>query len=565
MIKFERGNLNRLQVVIGSFLVLAITFLKTMPLSFPSIIWGKKSNGYLYQIFDDSDFYLGRVSSILRGNFLLSNPFMSSESNGFGAYTFLGDYWLAICSKLTGSINTGFFIDVSVKSLILFVVLAKLLKYYFKQSEIAALIILLLIFGLYPVWLVRPVNPSTGVILFIIFVYFYSSTFYVNFNRTKLSAYFLVCFLIWLAYPHLAIIVPVTLTISYLIRIYKLRGVLIYEKTLVIPLLGSLLGFVLWFSLSVLGNAMERKDSLWRIGELSSRMPGGMKESAIFICTIFVIFVVFFVKRELISLLAPLVVTLFSSVLAMNHQLITGRYGENAAHTGTAIYLISTLIFIIILFRVVDLISHKLRVKFTLFQSLILAFLLTIGQISDSITNNSRLGSEAKEKVDTYLATKKLQEKLEDSGAKNVSLPDYLATSIPLYTGIKALYTFEGTLMFPMKNSEVMERFILNRILQGDKEIEPKIAKRVFVRHFINLEARRAFNSKRTEEQLFTEVNQWQVFAERKNEEISNDLAIFIKKYNMDLVVFPSFKFEDISYDCAKVSKVGELTICTLN
>jgi hypothetical protein len=535
-----------------------------MPLSFPGIIWGKKSNGYLYPIFDDSDFYLGRVSSLLRGNLLLTNPFMLSESNGFGTYTFLGDYWLAICSKLTGSINRGFLVDVSVKSLIVFFVLAKLLKYYINHSEIAAFTILLVIFNLFPVWLLRPVNPSTGIVLFLVFLYFYFSTFSVEFNLKKLSAYFLVCFLIWPAYPHLAIIVPLTLIFAYLNKIYRLRSVLIFKKTIVIPLLGSLLGLVLWISLSILGSSIERKDSLWRIGELSSRMPGGIKEFVVFFCTILVIVVFICIRRELIDSLAPLIAILFSSIIAMNHQVITGRYGENAAHTGTAIYLISMIIFIIILFRFIDLVSRKLKFKLTLFLGLVLAFLLTSGQISQSIMSNSRLGAESKEIVSVYLETRKIQEKLEKNGAKNVSFPDHLATSVPLYSGIKSLYTFEGTLMFPMKNSEVMERFILNRILQGENGIEPRIAKKVFVRHFINLEARKSLNSMRTEAQVSAEIGQWQTFAERKNEEISTNLANFIKRYDVDSVVFPSLKLQEIPYECAKVSKVGDLTVCIL-
>jgi hypothetical protein len=343
-----------------------------------------------------------------------------------------------------------------------------------------------------------------------------------------------------------------------------LRRALIFEKTIIIPLLGSLLGFVLWISLSILGSSIESKDSLWRIGEISSRMPGGIKEFVVFLCTILVIAIFICVRRELIDSLSPLVATLFASIIAMNHQVITGRYGENAAHTGTAIYLISIVIFIIIIFRFIDLVSRKLKLKLTMFLGLVLVFLLTSGQISQSIMSNSRLGAESKEIVSVYLETREIQEKLEKNGAKNVSFPDYLATRVPLYSGIKSLYTFEGTLMFPMKNSEVMERFILNRILQGENGIEPRIAKKVFVRHFINLQARKSLNSMRTEEQVSAEIVQWQIFAERKNEEISANLANFIKRYDVDSVVFPSAKLKEIPYECAKVSKVSDLTVCTL-
>lgn len=503
----------------------------TIPVVIPNLIWEDINPELLYEIMDDASHYFTRIKSILSGNFRINNPYFEGTVPG-GGYTFIGEYLVSILSIIGGSIRFGYFFQVIFFILFSFYIVEKILRAFVNKSAFGAFIFINTAFLLFPVWFLRPVAPSTSIILYFVIL---NSALKLLRNPEAWIYWYLTTFcivLLWFSQPVVAIIGSISW--AYMI-LFKLKFFKNYSyKKAILLIISLILSPIFWYlKLNYPYHSLKYETAV-RTGLIDSRMPGGLQEVTISLAVISLVLLLScakIIKKD--NGLKMLCLFLVFANLGGNHQILSGKHAFNSSYSRPIIYSICILISIILLGNLIK--SFQINgyiMSVTLFLIIFFNYLHTYGVI-DNLSKNRPLRLESQ--VSFISRLDKIDGILSD---KVIIAPAPMGSLLPLYSRSKSLYANEGSLFYPVSNIEIIERALLNRYILNEKDLSKEDVKSLFNAYFNNLQARYSWNKKNQQEFIKFELDRLFQQALSIEKTISSNSTFFLRKYSVDGVIY---------------------------
>lgn len=516
------------------FLGLLVVLPSTFPLVFPNLIWPNISSSFLYPIQDDAIHYLVRVNEILKGNFSINNPYFFETQAG-GGYTFVGEYLVAFLSQITGSLKMGYLLQVTLYTILSFYLVNQILNFFVSNTSLWVSIIICSTFLLFPVWYLRPVAPSTGIILYLLVLYV-SLKILNSSDNIKDWFFSTICTtLLWFVQPVIAIISSLTWIYGVLIEYKNLKTDTL--KKFFLLFVSCIFSPIFWYLFVNYPDHTIRRESSLRTGLIDSRMPGGLKELIFsFVLILIFILICYRIKFKKTALIHLFIILLIAN-LGGNHQILSGKHAFNSTYSRPIIYLVGFLIIIILLDLLVK--------SFPNFKNIIKLSLVVIYIYSFSISYNNLLDLRDNRPISLekdVLYLQNLSSSNQITTSKVLAAPVQLSSLFPLYIANKSLYSKEGAIFYPVGNNEILERAILNRFLLGEKVLTKEYVVWIFDGYFNNLRARYAWD--REEHQIFIK-KQIDNFYQKSliiQNDIVNNPKYYLEKYSVSGVIYNSSK-----------------------
>lgn len=386
--------------------------------------------------FEDSDYYLAKILSVANGDLMQSDAYFpaQTQSRNFN-FEFLGEIINGILIKLSfGNIAIGIIIFL----IVLLGLQVHWLLHIFGKKIIPFSVSLLFFYTLqvlvFPNFIYRLINPVLPITLLMA---------YISYNRDGVDK----------KLPKLTIIA----LLSMVTNIFFGATIFLHLLFSSIPrkFLAVLvpIGMTLFFSISWF-NFNSISEDLWRWGAISSHLPGSFFVTILGIALVSV----FKIFSGFIPTLRNLIYLILIALLLTNSQLILGIYIENSSHFGSVIEILGLIGAGMMVYAIVDYSIIKnsgLRFPVVLLMSPILFFsTLLVLSVQENFINEIH-------------SSKALRVAIPDlPKCTGVSLPDELSEIFPKYSRCPILYGKSATAWFSMSNEEVMERWLLNRIIQ---------------------------------------------------------------------------------------------------
>jgi hypothetical protein len=538
------------------FLALSLTVVlpSTIPVLSPNLIWADTQPSFLYPIQDDAFHYYSRIKAILSGNFMINNPYFYGTSPGWG-YTFIGEYWVAFLSVITGSIKFGYFLQVIFFTSLIFYTMEQVLKLFIKRSLFWTFVFVNTSFLLFPIWYLRPVAPSTAIILFLIVL---MSSMKLLHNSERIFYWYLNTFciiLLWFTQPVVAIIATVSwgYTVFIILKFFKIR----HFKKIGLLLVSLVFLPIFWYLTVNYPYHSLKQETATRTGLIDSRMPGGLKELIIsFIVILLFLALSWKLKIKDVRFIHLSLFLSFAN-LGGNHQILSGKHAFNSAYSRPIIYLICILLAIIILGNLIrNFQISKTMISMIAITILISSFLHTYSEISD-LQNN---------KPDSLIIDISYLSGLNDLNrlkSENViAAPVSISSLLPFYTNSKSLYAKEGSILYPVSDNEVLERALLNRFILNELNLSKEDVEWMFDGYFNNIRMRYYWDRNNQQDLIQFRINYLYQKAMFIKKEISSNPGHFLQKYSVSGVIYFSGQEINNRDSCKSLTKGDIYSFC---
>jgi len=507
---------------------------------------------------DDANHYFTRVSTILTGNLMISNPYFYDTLVG-GGYTFVGEYWVAFLSLISGSIKFGYFFQVAIFTSITFYSIQKILKFFIIRANLWAFIFIGITFVIHPVWYLRPVAPSTAITLYLLVLI--SSLKLLN-DPTRVNYWPLgsICIiLLWFTQPVVAVIASLCWVYTIFICIRSSTELKTNRKFLI--LLSLFFAPITWYVAMNYPYHLIKLETAIRSGLIDSRMPGGLKELIFsFIVIIVLSFIYWRLNNKNINVI-HLFLNLFFANLGGNHQILSGKHAFNPAYSRPIIYIVCTLLVVIFLAYTIE------NIKNNQITALILILITFFGTILNSYKDLTYLKERRPISLEVdhlYLLDLSKFNILHENEV--ISAPISISSLLPLYTKYKALYAKEGSIMYPVSNNEILERALLNSYILDDPKFTKEDVEWLFDGYFNNIRARHAWDRKY--HRVFVQNKSEELYdkAILVQEKISENPIHYIKKYRVSGVIYPfGTSLHNMSNLCTGLTAGTVYNFCKFN
>jgi hypothetical protein len=551
-------NYLRRKINLTNFLFAVLSLILVIPNTIsilaPNFIWPQLKSNFIFPIANDTFQYFARANAILLGNLTINNPYFQGKYNGLGGYTFLGEYWLAFLSFITGTLKLGYVLYVIIFVLLTYNLTKSIFKIYLVKSELASFTFIAVSFYFFPWWYLRPVAPSTGITLYLAIL---TITHQIIRNSSiARNWYFLSCVLglAWLAQP----IVAITILLIFIFLVVLNFKNLDIRYLIWINITINLVSTSIWyFTVNHPGN-ITIKETLWRTGLIDSRFPGGI--NGIVLGSTAIILYIIIMKNYKFNhtsiFLMPAI--LCCTFLGMNHQVFTGKHGYNSAYGLNLVY-IASLIMVIIFLNILCERAGKFNY---ILNSLIVA------AIALSVVNYIGYIKELKSNVPMNLASisKFLTESeyFNKNDIKVVASSPLVSSQIAIYTNDKSLFSKEATVFYPVSNLEIIERALLNDYLFDKLSPTASFTEALFDSHFNNLRLRFYLDNQAKLTLINSELTFWTSKVTESAALIQKNPEEYIKKFKLDGVLYnSSISFNKLNL-CSKVYYGDFFNICAL-
>jgi hypothetical protein len=467
---FSRGNL----LIENLIFLLAATPFALVSL-FPEKIIDPSLKGATKSFADDSFYYLRKIIFFSNSDRAGNNPFIFAE-NSLSGFSFKFE---GAIGKLVHFLGMDFtylqsFLIVSSAFAIGFLVRSQFKNLRF-DSSIAVITAFLLIIADNPNLILRPIAP--GLYIAILFSSVNLVENYLK-QKSKLQYVIFIAFLnhiLWESYVFYGIVLSVYIffRLGYILKC-EFRG-LSKLLLLVLPAVVPAIPFIVIF---ISGSNLMHQDMIARYGVVESHAPGSVVTNLLALVTL-ILLLLLSKKRILDRSLIPL---LFSLVIAMNSQLVTGKSFEMEAHFGPPI----RIIFLISLTVYIYDFCKELSLKYKYILGAIFAGWMIIS-LSTLLQNQVQLTVDDKAfQVSSDLNVFFARECNSSLAPKNVAVPAELQNIFPYYTNCLLLYSDVGVTLFPIPNKEVLKRKAFQEyVLPTNKDVD-KIIQETFYRFYIN-------------------------------------------------------------------------------
>ena len=535
-------------------LSLILVIPNTISLLAPNFIWPQLKSYFIFPIAQDSFHYFARVNSILLGNLTINNPYFQGKYNGLGGYSFLGEYWHAFLSSITGSIRLGHVLYVTIFVLLTYNLTRSIFKIYLVKNRLASFTFIAVSFYFFPWWYLRPVAPSTGITLYLAIIMI-SHRIIQNPSIARNWYFFsFVLGLAWLAQP----IIAVTIFIIFIFLVlfnFKNQNI---QYLIWINIAINLVSTSIWyFTVNRPGN-ITIKETLWRSGLIDSRFPGGV--NGIVLGTIVIILYIIIMKiykfKHTSIFLMPAI--LCCTFLGMNHQVFTAKHGYNSAYGLNLVY-IASLIMVIIFLNILYERAGKFNNIFNL---------LIVVTIALNIVNYVGYIKELKSNVPSNLASISNflteSEYFSKNDIKVVASSPLVSSQIAIYTNDKSLFAKEATVFYPLSNLEIIERALLNDYLFDKLSPTASFTEALFDSHFNNLRGRFYLDNQAKLRLINSELTFWTNKVTESALLIQKNPEEYIKKFKLDGVLYnSSISFNKLNL-CRNIYYDKFMNICSL-
>ena len=518
------------------FLVLSLAAVlpSTIPVLSPNLIWTDIQQSFLFPIQDDAFHYFTRIKAILSGNLMINNPYFYSTAPG-GGYTFIGEYWGAFLSQITGSIKFGYLLQVAIFTSLIFYAVKQVLQSFINRSLFWTFIFVNTTFMLFPIWYLRPVAPSTAIILFLMVL---MSSLKLLHNSERMFYWYLNTFcviLLWFTQPVVAIIATASWIYTFFVNLKfsRIRDI----KKVILLFISLVFSPIFWYLTVNYPNHTLKQETAVRTGLIDSRMPGGIKELSIsFIVILLFLAVAWKLNIKDVRFIHLSMFLLFAN-LGGNHQILSGKHAFNSAYSKPIIYLICVLLVIIVLDKLIrNFIISKTMTVVIVTIILISSSLNTYSHFSDLQNNRpSSLETDI-----SYLSTLSNLNTLHSE--KVIAAPVSISSLLPLYTSYKSLYAKEGSIMYPVSDNEILERALLNRFVLNELNLSKEDVEWIFDGYFNNIRARYYWNRNNQQESIQFKIDDLYQKAISIQKEISSNPDYFLQKYSVSGVIYFSSK-----------------------
>jgi hypothetical protein len=404
---------------------------------------------------------------------------------------------------------------------------------YSKNSSVLALIYIGITFNFFPWWYLRPVAPSTGITLFLAFLYLALRIL----NKTAgTKTWFLlsvVSILTWFAQPIVAITILISHIFLVTINFEKIR----IKLGFILSLLANFFGAGFFYLILYNSNNSIDKETLWRSGQINSRLPGGFE--ALILIVIVLPFYFFVCRSQKVrgNTINYLPVVLICTFVGMNHHIFTGKHAYNSAYGINLAYVVS---FIIILVSLDLYLSKFILFKALLFSTGALILALNVFTYSTYIKELRKNIPIEQEMFANFLDSSTFLN--QTSQRKILVVPPIFASDTVLLTKHKILFSKEATVFYPISNLEIIERALLNDYLLGQIVTTSEFTESLFDSHFNSLRMRKYLDIEKKNKLIEKELQIWT----KKVNEVSNlirlEPATYISKFNLDAIVFENRK-----------------------
>ncbi len=540
------------------FLSLTIVLPSTLPILVPNKIWTDIQPSILFPIMDDANHYFTRVSTILSGNLMISNPYFYDTLVG-GGYTFVGEYWVAFLSLTFGSIKFGYFLQVTFFTSMMFYTIQKILKFFIIRANLWAFIFIGITFVIHPIWYLRPVAPSTAITLYLLVLI--SSLKLLN-DPTRVNHWPLgsICIiLLWFTQPVVAVIASLCWVYTIFICIRSSTELKTNRKFLI--LLSLFFAPITWYITMNYPYHLIKQETAIRSGLIDSRMPGGLKELIFsFIVIIVLSFIYWSLNNKNVNVI-HLFLNLFFANLGGNHQILSGKHAFNSAYSRPIIYIVSILLVVIFLAYTIENIKNS---QITAFILILITFFGTILNSYKDLTYLKERRPISLEVDHLYLLDLSKFNILHEN--KVISAPISISSLLPLYTKYKALYAKEGSIMYPVSNNEILERALLNSYILNDPKFIKEDVEWLFDGYFNNIRARYAWDRKYHRVFVQNKLDELHDKAIHVQKKISENPIYYIKKYRVSGVIYPfGTSLHNMSNLCTGLTAGTVYNFCKFN
>lgn len=445
-----------------------LPLLLAVPL-YPSI-FAKGESAYPTPM-EDSDYYLAKILSVTNGDLMQSDAYFPAltQSRSFN-FEFLGEILNGFLIKLLfGNVALGITIFLLILICLQVHSLRNILGESFISFSAAVLFFYTMQLFMFQNFIFRLINPVLPITLLMLYIAYSQKS--VNRKSAKLGV---IAILSMVSNVFFGATILLHLLLSSLPRKFI---------ALFVPIAIALTFSLSWF------NLFPISEDLWRWGAISSHLPGSF-----FATGLGILFVVAFkVLSRLHPALRTLTQLILTSLCLMNSQLVLGVYIENSSHFGTIIEILGLVGAGIIIFtfteRVISIFpGFKVFVALLIIPALFLAAL--------------KLHSMQRVFASEVQSSKNLSVAFADvSKCTGVSLSNHFSEIFPKYSSCPVLYGKSATAWFSMSNEEVMERWLLNQILQEEPNFSchkilpydaETLFREVFERRYFNLQGRLA-------------------------------------------------------------------------
>jgi hypothetical protein len=234
--------------------------------------------------------------------------------------------------------------------------------------------------------------------------------------------------------------------------------------------------------LNLLGGPTGFEDKQ-RWGLMHSHYPGAFRETVLGFLLLVIQLVLFRISGD-VNLLKLRIISLITTIIFMNSQILTGFSMEFGSHFGQIIFLN------LLLFLALDLPNffYKYVSNLILLKVIIIGFALVV-VANCNISISRSITAKSFDDVTQTFPGKILE--IDEVYVVDESIAD----SIPIYSNNKVLYSQSGVNFFSMSNLEVLERRILNTYLLSNKNEEVLLGinsdlfiQSTFPRYFVNID-----------------------------------------------------------------------------
>jgi hypothetical protein len=518
------------------FLALSLTAVlpSTIPVLSPNLIWADIQPSFLFPIQDDAFHYFTRIKAILSGNLMINNPYFYDTAPG-GGYTFIGEYLGAFLSLIAGSIKFGYFLQVISFTLLIFYIVEQVLRSFIKRSLFWTFIFIITTFTLFPIWYLRPVAPSTAIILYLIVL---MSSLKLLHNSGVMFYWYLNTFcaiLLWFTQPVVAIIATASWVYTFFVNLKfsRIRDV----KKVVLLFISLVFAPIFWYLTVNYPHHTLKQETAVRTGLIDSRMPGGLKELSISLIVISLLLALSWKLSVKDVRFIHLSLFLLFANLGGNHQILSGKHAFNSSYSKPIIYLICVLLVIIILG---NLIRNFQMIKT---MTIVIATIIFIGSSLNTNSNFSDLRNNRLSNLESDISFLSSLNNLNTLHSEKVIVAPVLISSLlPLYTGSKSLYAKEGSIIYPVSDNEILERAILNRFILNELNLSKEDVEWMFDGYFNNIRARYYWNRNDKQDLIQFKINNLYQKATSIQKEISSNPGYFLQKYSVSGVIYFSSK-----------------------
>jgi hypothetical protein len=528
-----KNKFSKFTILILPVLSLILVVPSTVTIFAPKFIWTTIQGNFFYPISSDSLHYFSRSNAVLSGNLSIINPYFDSKFMGPGGYTFIGEYILAFFSAITNSLRTGYLLNVVILVVLTYILTKAIFQIYSKRSSILALIYIGITFNFFPWWYLRPVAPSTGITLFLAFLYLALRILNQTVGAKTWFWLSVVSILTWFAQPIVAITILLSHIFLVMINFEKMR----LKIGSILSLLGNFFGAGLFYLILYNPNNTIDKDTLWRSGQINSRLPGGFEALILIVIVLPFYFYVCRSQKVRGNIVNYLPVVLICTFVGMNHQIFTGKHAYNSAYGMNLAYVVSFIILIVSL----DLyLSKFILFKALLFSTVALILALNIFTYSTYIKELRKNTPIEQEMFTNFLNSSTFLNQTDQR--KILAVPPIFASDTVLVTKHKVLFSKEATVFYPISNLEIIERALLNDYLLGQIVTTSEFTESLFDSHFNNLRMRKYLDIEKKNKLIEKELQIWT----KKVNEVSNlirlEPATYISKFNLDGIIFENRK-----------------------